>query len=751
MKHSKKYLIPVIVLSVFGWILMDAQSVSLPTDVPTLEKLAKNKNQEAQLALAEKYLNGVGVEQDFKKAEKWFKKAAEEGNVEAQYQLGKLYFDGINGKPDLKNAIKWFQKGAQGGNARAMFMLGECNLYGLGEKQNDMAAVEWFKKSSYTGYAPAEYVMGQCYSRGLGITKNPEEAARLYRKAAEKGFWEAQYSLAVCYEEGFGVARNAEEADNWFQLAAKNDGSDFKGNPADSQFSMPDLIQRTRDGADNGVATDQNRLGNILFYGIGIPRDEPNALTWFEKAAEGGELPAQTKLGNYYFSKSILSPELNAIKDNPENIPQESLKWWRQAARNGDSRSQLYVGLSLMNEKSESAREEAVKMLKLAADQGDLRAAYYLALCYYIGSDDPKRESEGARWLKKAAEGGLLEAEVQWGWVLYHGFGVPESTSQAAEWWEKASDHGSPTATMLLVEDNYLNGKYNTALSWCRILDRQVGTQFVEEVRFLSGYDCLIEGNLAEALRLFTEGSDEGNSNSIFMLGYCYFQGWGVPQSYKLAFDRWQEAAKLDNQAATYYLGLCYETGLGATVDNREADRLFRKAAMLHPFDGQVSINAPKSAVYYANKINDQLEAEQVVNGSMLALLNLIGDSSLADARKFDYDAREMFMGKDSVAYVSDYDAAFDIEGHLYPITEFPDFVDEALYPENHLLMALNYLMARKEDPMALFNLGNMYYYGIDVPKDPWMAAAFYSFAYSRGNNFAMKRLEALEHELRDY
>ena len=91
---------------------------------------AKTKAQagdtEAQFVLGIMYANGSGVEQDFKEAVKWFRKAAHQGYARAQYNLGGMYRDGLGVEQDLKEAVKWYQKAAEQGNADAQNFLKEA-------------------------------------------------------------------------------------------------------------------------------------------------------------------------------------------------------------------------------------------------------------------------------------------------------------------------------------------------------------------------------------------------------------------------------------------------------------------------------------------------------------------------------------------------------------------------------------------------------------------------------------------------
>lgn len=77
--------------------------------------LAESGEPIAQLKLANAYAQGVGVQQDFTEATRWFSKAAEQGNAEAQYYLGVIYSGGFIATADPVEGYVWFCLAAKSG------------------------------------------------------------------------------------------------------------------------------------------------------------------------------------------------------------------------------------------------------------------------------------------------------------------------------------------------------------------------------------------------------------------------------------------------------------------------------------------------------------------------------------------------------------------------------------------------------------------------------------------------------------
>ena len=102
----------------------------------------------SQFLLGLHYYEGVGVEQDYVEAVKWFEKAAKEGDSDAQYFLGQCYIlgRGVDEK-NASEALSWFKKASDQNNDEAQFKIGLIYEYGDGVPQSDTEALEWYRKS----------------------------------------------------------------------------------------------------------------------------------------------------------------------------------------------------------------------------------------------------------------------------------------------------------------------------------------------------------------------------------------------------------------------------------------------------------------------------------------------------------------------------------------------------------------------------------------------------------------------------
>ena len=141
-----------VVLLLAWFIISNSLCAQNGTNLKTLETLAKQGDLAAQIELANSYRKGIGVNQDYKTAVKWFTLAAEQGNAEAQYNLGIMHSFGLGVVPDYQPAVKWYTLAAEQGNALAQYNLGLLYYLGKGVPENLVYAHMWANQASSNSF-----------------------------------------------------------------------------------------------------------------------------------------------------------------------------------------------------------------------------------------------------------------------------------------------------------------------------------------------------------------------------------------------------------------------------------------------------------------------------------------------------------------------------------------------------------------------------------------------------------------------
>jgi len=199
---------------------------------------------------------------------------------------------------------------AQGekGDALLREMVPHCPLaslaLGVAEKDKGQA-VAFFKEAAGKELPEAQFELAQRYEKGEGVKKDLKEAARLYRLAADQNHLDAMTCLGNLYESGKGVTKNEQEAIRLYQLAAdKNHPAalmhlglfHLKGTQRNTTIALHLLWLAARQDYPQA----QLALGQQYEEGVGVEKNQREALLWYCKACDLKYPHAYTILGNCF-------------------------------------------------------------------------------------------------------------------------------------------------------------------------------------------------------------------------------------------------------------------------------------------------------------------------------------------------------------------------------------------------------------------------------------------------------------------
>ena len=280
----------------------------------------------AMSLLGQMHYNGQGVEQNYKLAIYWYRKAAEQGHVNSQYNLALLYEqpeDKIIGvEQNYKLAIYWYRKAAEQGDDKSQHALGYLYAKGQGVEQNYKLAEYWSRKAAEQGHASSQSILGVLYFSGQGVGQDYKLAEYWSRKAADKKNDSAQFNLGLMYVKGLNVEQNYKLAEYWYRKAA-----------------------------EQGHERAQHNLGNMYEHGQGIVQDYKQAFNWYTRAAMQGVKRSQDSLTRlkdkqiaiwsddlfdnrffvYNFTDHKMIPDLETtISQSRKNDPSETIKLYGQ-------------------------------------------------------------------------------------------------------------------------------------------------------------------------------------------------------------------------------------------------------------------------------------------------------------------------------------------------------------------------------------------------------------------------------------
>ena len=248
---------------------------------------AEKGDQDCMEELAQAYLTGDGVEQDFKKSAYWWEKLAEAGDSSAQFNIGLYYAKGCGVERDFEKAALWMEKAAQTGDEDAPLIAQEYR------KINEDL------KKAKAGEAQAQADLAGAFMK-LGNSLDPFGPGKDYKDAL---FWaekaeandnpDAMWILALAYEHGRGVKADARKAVSYFEKGAALENAECQHSLGCEYMTGRNLKQNKEKGfelflksAQQGYGLAMRDVGYCYQIGEGCGSDLEKAAKWYEKALE---------------------------------------------------------------------------------------------------------------------------------------------------------------------------------------------------------------------------------------------------------------------------------------------------------------------------------------------------------------------------------------------------------------------------------------------------------------------------------
>jgi len=231
----------------------------------------------------------------------------------------------------------------------------------------------------------------------------------------------------------------------------------------------PELLQKP----ETANAETQYELGQCHEKGLGVIRDNKEAVKWYTKSAEQGHVMAAFNLSRCYedgqgvlrdkkeamkwFAKVLESTDtkelyriLRSIAPYCNYDSDNSVLLLRRLAELGNANAQYDLGNVFRRNGGVRGgvgdRKESVKWYTMAAEQGHVEAQFWLGVCYRQGEGVDRDDREGVKWLTKSAEQGNAGAQCSLGNYYAYGYGADKDLKEAAKWYTKAAEQGDSWA-----------------------------------------------------------------------------------------------------------------------------------------------------------------------------------------------------------------------------------------------------------------------------------------------------------------
>jgi TPR repeat protein len=209
------------------------------------------------------------------------------------------------------------------------------------------------------------------------------------------------------------------------------------GQAAGDAASYQALAARAKAGdaqAAFDIATLQD--SGLLRSETTVPKNDAQALIWYQAAASAGLPQAENNLAYAYHTG-------HGVAQNDAM----ATKYYGLAAQAGLANAQNSLGFLLQNGLGVPENDaQALGWYQKAAAQGFATAENNLGAAYQAGLGTPQNYPLAAQWFTRAAAQGEPNAENRLGYLYYYGLGVPQDNAQALHWFSAGAAQGLAAA-----------------------------------------------------------------------------------------------------------------------------------------------------------------------------------------------------------------------------------------------------------------------------------------------------------------
>ncbi len=229
-------------------------------------------------------------------------------------------------------------------------------------------------------------------------------------------------------------------------------------------------LKLAQEAAGRGEPQANTLIARIYAEGLGVSKDETQAVTWYTRASELGDIPGTFALG-------LMLAEGRGVEKNREAAG----RMFEKAALTGHAEANYNLGLLFL--KGDGKPENPIRALqhiRYAAEKGIAQAQYDVAALYQAGTGTEPDATEAAKWLSRAAEQGLGVAQYDYAVLLLKGFGLTKDEPKATGYMKAAAEKGLAGAQNRLA---YINlegigaGKNPVEAAKWRIIAKKNGVE----------------------------------------------------------------------------------------------------------------------------------------------------------------------------------------------------------------------------------------------------------------------------------
>ena len=285
-------------------------------------------------------------------------------------------------------------------------------------------------------------------------------------------------------------------------------------------------------------------LARCYSFGVGTGKSHAKAIGAWLKAAELGDADSMYSLAEELF-----------YSDKPSE-QERSVYWLNKAIAGGSLEAMALRGYMYLEGKcGERNLHKGVDLLTKAAYGGDVEASRLLGEFYHNGKYIPEDSSKTGYYYTRAVELGTDDSRAIYyaGLAWFHGIGVEKNFQKARQCFERFSYAPDANAIMGCMCFEGVGGSVDRAKGEERLRMAMNGADpdiALKAKNSLGMYLYNDSSRLGEAIDLFRDAADSGDSDAQVNLGRAFYEGKGVEQNTGKAVYYWRSAAAQGNSTA---------------------------------------------------------------------------------------------------------------------------------------------------------------------------------------------------------
>jgi TPR repeat protein len=355
-------------------------------------------------------------------------------------------------------------------------------------------------------------------------------------------------------------------------------------------------------GANLGNIYAQIYLAQCYIKGEGVAKNPEMAFKWFFNAAEHGDMSSQYNIGIFY-EKGYGTKCCYSL----------AAKWYYKAAKQNYEKAKLYLDsfIQKMNEKAELEDASAISCLSYCYMVGivvphNSNKAYQLNIRAANGGDSYAQNMQGNRymygrkvkqdynlaydWYLKAAKQNNEKAQNNLGYFYESGIVVDQDYAKAIELYYRASEQFDADGKQNLqrvVCANFCQARKGNAssqyiLGFCYEYGYGVKRNIINSIKWyaraVQSNNSDAQNNMSQLIHKLSNSNEQEDIICQYVIGMWHFKGIYLQKDYDKGLILLTKAAECGYTLAQYYLGTCYEIGLGENNNLEKALFWYKKA-----------------------------------------------------------------------------------------------------------------------------------------------------------------------------